>query len=586
MRTRSASFIFSALLGFVVSSASTQVQAFDFATHGYLRNRITFYHDLDTQTTNAAVNQGGLGDNDRFGSMFFAQERLRLEPVMKLNDNISIHTSLDVLDNIIQGTQETKKIDFLSPIVGTIQLPGAGGAIGVTGGQAGENKALNLRRVYMDILTTGGKFRIGRQPSHIGLGVFQNDGNGLQDDFGDTADRILYLAALETPKFGTINAGFAVDFTFTKQKDPRIDGLGGAITGPKEDLHQFGGIFLYDIGNFSVGTFSGIRYRNGKEGESTTTARSVLVDGNGEPILDSNNNYQLGDPAPAGKDGNTLLYFTDLYAEYKQGPYKLRSEYILLTGKLSTGIAIDAIPFNQLDSNALGPIEMLEQNTAFIQMAALEGEANYDFGEFNFKGGYASGDARPLSSKITQFGFRPDYQLGLLMFHTPLGSSPRVSQQNGSGNGGGVGSRALLGAVPVTGNYINNAIYMALGYSHHLHLENILPKPKDTKIGIKLITAWAPKNNIDMDFEEMTGMEGLPTVVNSGKWYGWEVDSSFQSRFWDHFLFDLTGAVLFPGPAYDVQAAPFLGTDGDMNPILYDKANIAWGLRTTFIAEF
>ena len=41
-----------------------------------------------------------------------------------------------------------KNINFLSPIVGTIQLPGAGGAYGVVGGESGENKALNVRRAF------------------------------------------------------------------------------------------------------------------------------------------------------------------------------------------------------------------------------------------------------------------------------------------------------------------------------------------------------------------------------------------------------------------------------------------------------
>ena len=63
-------------------------------------------------------------------------------------------------------------------------------------------------------------------------GLFQNDGSGLNDDFGDTSDRILYLAALETERMGTFNFGMVADFTFTKQQDPRISGLGGAIQGP------------------------------------------------------------------------------------------------------------------------------------------------------------------------------------------------------------------------------------------------------------------------------------------------------------------------------------------------------------------
>lgn len=241
--------------------------AADLSVHGYLRNRVVFYQDLDTQKPNASVNQGGLGDNDRFGPMLFNQMRLRIEPNLKVNDNLSIHTQFDILDNVISGTEETKQIDFLSPIIGTIQLPGAGGAFGVVGGEAGENKALNVRRVFMDILTPGGKFRLGRQPSHWGLGMFQNDGNGSNDDFGDTADRILYLASLETPKFGTFNFGASADVAFTQQTDPRVSGLGGAITSPKEDMRQFAGLFLYEFDAFQIGTFSGIRYRNGREGK-------------------------------------------------------------------------------------------------------------------------------------------------------------------------------------------------------------------------------------------------------------------------------------------------------------------------------
>ncbi len=567
----------------VLLFSSATVQAFDFTAHGYLRNRVVYYHDLDTQKPNAGVNQGGLGDNDQYGSMLFTQQRLRIEPLLKINDNISIHTSFDILDNVIAGTESSKKIDFLSPIVGTIQLPGAGGALGVTGGAAGENKAINVRRAYMDILTPGGKFRVGRQPSHVGLGIFQNDGNGLFDDFGDTSDRVLYLAAMETDRLGTFNFGASADFTFTKQQDPRVSGLGGAITGPSEDMRQFAGFFLYDLKDFSIGTFSGLRYRNGKEGDTTTTARQILVDANGNVITDSDGNAQLTDPLPAGADGNTMLYFSDVYAEYKRGPVQVRGEFILMTGKISSGVAIDAIPFNNLPANALGAIALPAQNTMLVYMGALEAAVDLGFGDALLQGGYASGDARPLSSKITQFGFRPDYQLGLLLFHTPLGSSPRISQANGSG----AGSRQLVGAVPVTGNYINNAIYGALGYWHHLDLTTLIPKSSDTKVGLKFITAWAPSNNFDIDFAEMTGYTSLPRVVNSNKWYGWEVDANFQSRFWDHFIFDLTAAYLMPGPAYDVEVQVFNPTNlAQVNTIPFDGANWVWGIRSTLIAEF
>lgn len=560
---------------------SAPVQAFEIAATGYLRNRVVYYHDLDTQKPSSNVNQGGLGDNDRFGSMLFVQERLRVEPILKLNDNISLHAQFDVLDNITAGTNAVKSIDFHSPLIGTIQLPGAGGALGVTGGEAGENKALNIRRAYIDILTPGGKFRLGRQPSHFGLGVFQNDGNGLNDDFGDTFDRIMYLASLETKRLGTINFGVIADFVFTKQEDPRIKGLGGVITGPTEDMRQFGAVFLYDFKDFTLGTSAGVRYRNGSEGTTTTTARQILVDANGTTIPDSDGNNQLTDPVAAGNDGNTLLYFGDLYAEYKHGPFRLRGEYAIMAGKISTGLAIDAIPFNSLPANALGAIEMPAQNTMLVQMGAMELEATYPFGDFLLQGGYASGDAQPLSSKITQFGFRPDYQIALLLFHAPLGSSPRVTQSNGAS------TRQLVGAVPVTGNYINNAVYGALGYTYHLDITSLVPKASDTKVGVKFITAWAPSNNFDIDFAEMTGFVDLPRVVNSNKWYGWEADANFQSRFFDHFLFDLTGGILMPGPAYDVEVAVFNPTNlAQVNAIPFDAANWVWGVRTNLIVDF
>ncbi len=570
------------IIGLVASPVA--LRALDFSANGYLRSRVVYYHDLDTQQPNAGVNQGGLGDNDRFGSMLFTQERLRLDPALKINDNISIHTQLDILDNVIAGTEQVKQIDFLSPLVGTVQLPGAGGALGVTGGSAGENKVLNIRRAYVDILTAGGKFRLGRQGTQWGLGIFLNDGSGYNDDFGDTFDAITYLAAIESERHGSVSLGASANFVFTAQQDPRISGIGQTITGPTRDMRQFAGFALYEIKDFSIGSLFGLRYRNGKEGETTTTARQVLVDGNGNPINDSNGNFQLSDPVPAGKDGDTLLYFGDLYLKYQHGPLKIQGEYVIMAGKISTGLAIDAIPFNGVPANGRGAIELAQQSTFRAQMAALEANYTAPFGgEFELLGGYASGDAQPLSSRITQYGFRPDYQLGLLLFHTPLGSSPRITQTNGNG----IGGRQLVGAVPVTGNFINNAIYTGLGFKMPLDLSSAIPHFNFAKAGIKFITAWAPSNNVDIDFAEITTLASLPRVVNNKKWYGVEVDGTFEIKVYDHVHFDLTGAYLLPGSAYDVSVVPFSPANlAQVNAIPFDKANWVWGMRSNVIIDF
>ncbi len=352
-------------------------------------------------------------------------------------------------------------------------------------------------------------------------------------------------------------------------------------------MRQFAGLLLYENNGVAVGTFSGVRYRNGPDGATTTTARSVLVDGNGNPILDANGNYQLGELEPAGRDGNTLIYFADLYLKYEQGPWKLQGEYALLSGKIATGLALDSIPFNNLPNNTLGPIEIPAsgtQNTLLVHMGAAEALGNYDFGEFLIQGGYASGDSQPLSRRITQFGFRPDYQIALLLFHTPLGSSPRITQANGDGTPG----RVLVGAVPVTGNFINNAAYGTFGYWHHLNLSNLVPKAGPAKAGFKVISAWAPASNFDLNFSEMVGITDLPHVVQAQKWYGVELDGGFQARFFEHLLFDLTSGFLLPGQAYDVRQDLLVNPSNaaGINTVVPDPANWVWGTRTSLIAEF
>src|SRR3989344_4473831 len=104
--------------------------AIDFGLHGYYRDRFIIDQDLDTQR--ATITLG----NDRFGMIQYSQMRLRLDPMMKLNDNLSIHSQFDILDNIVFGSKETEELQILSPIVGTQTLPAGPGSIGVNGGAA------------------------------------------------------------------------------------------------------------------------------------------------------------------------------------------------------------------------------------------------------------------------------------------------------------------------------------------------------------------------------------------------------------------------------------------------------------------
>lgn len=540
--------------------------AMDFTAHGYYRFRTETIQDADTQKTSTLTR-----DNSRFGLIAFNQMRLRLEPMLKVNDFLSLHSQFDILDNVVFGSETTKQLELLSPVVGTVTLPAGPGSLSMVGGEAGENKSINVRRVWMDVLTPVGKLRVGRQPSHWGLGIFQNDGNERQGDFGDTADRVMFITQYDLEDGGAISGGVVWDVAFESQFDPRITGLAGNIQGNGEDMQQYAALILYERPEFSVGMFGGVRRRDGMEGNTTTTALNAL-----------------GTSVAAGHDGNTLVYFADLYARYTYGEYDFKTEAVYIGGEMSTGAALNAVPFDFYSTIAVnetgvagGIIELNPEQDVQVIMAAIEASGAYKWGgEWNVKGGFAQGDASPLSQRITQYGFRSDYNVALLMFNVPLGTSPGLYGTNASGT-----SALLSGHVPITGNYVNNAYYGAVGYQHHFNISDEVKKCNDFSVGGRVITAWAHKNPVDLNFPALLGDTSFPVIRNSGKWYGVEVDLVIEAEFYDHLYGSLEGGVLIPGSAYGIKVDDAqLGAR--IETILNDGANLAYGGRLTLMLEF
>lgn len=563
--------------------------ALEFSAHGYYRLRFEYTHDLDLQRPNDGIVPGDPSNtsNDRFGTIAFAQQRFRLNPALKLNDHISFHGQIDFLDNLLFGQSDVVGLQIANPITGTISLPAANGPFGVVGSTGGDALGsgggnINVRRLYVDLLTSGGKFRIGRQPSQWGLGIFTNDGDSSEGDFGDTFDRILYLAGLDLGKTGRMNIGLVYDFAYEATRDPSISGLDRGVSSNWNDAMQGGLILLYQSPNFELGTFSALRFRTGNKGHTTTTATYV-------DTADEDGDGATNDPIvkAAGVDGDTLIYTVDLYSKlHFMNHYSLGLEGVYIGGKMAPGIAIDAIILDDPAQNGLtnpvpNPITLPltgTQNDVAIWLAALELNADWDFGGgVELKGGFASGDSAPLSSKITQLGFRPDYDLGILLFDVPLGTSPAIR----------VGGITEEGRKPMSPNYINNAIYGSIGYKQTIDISSGVPWAEDFKVGAKFITALAPSRNLDIDFEQITGIAGLPHVVNASKWYGFEVDVSAEATLFEFLHWSTIAGALFPGGLYDIKNdALSRATAGVIDPILFDSADIAVAGKTTLFFEF
>lgn len=595
----------------ITALASSQVAAFDFSAHGYYRLRFEYTHDLDLQRPNRGIVPGDLtnNSNDRFGAIAYAQQRFRINPHFKLNDHIAIHGQLDIFDNLLLGQSEVKGLTFLNPIIGTLNVPAANGPDGIIGTSGGDPLGsyggnINVRRLWVDILTSAGQIRIGRQPSNFGLGIFSNDGDAMEGDFGDTYDRLLYLAGLELKNGHKVLFGLAYDFAYEGQRDPSIQGLDDTVPSNWSDGYQGGGILMYHADNFEFGMFGGIRYRNGQDGARTTTATyidncandgrpadSVCADPSDatDPAFDLDNDGRTDDGVtlPAGRDGDTLLYIADVFAKIRfLDDYQFSFEGVYVGGKIASGIAVDSIVLDApsqagLSNPLTSPVELPltgTQNNVQAMLAAAEFDADWDFGgEAHIKAGYASGDGKPLSKTITQLGFRPDYDIALILFDQPLGTSPAVV----------IGGVTELGRVPMSPNYVNNAIYFSFEYKHEFDIKSGVPWADDFKVGIKGVTAYAPANNLDINFSEITGVANLPHLTNTSRWYGFEVDTSIEARFFDVMVWRTTLGVFVPGGLYDIKNDNgAVDPTGFIDAIFFDRANLAFAGKTTLFFEF
>lgn len=540
--------------------------AIDLSSHGYYRLRVVGNDDLDLQKKNNNIPY----PNDRFSFIQYNQMRLRLDPSVKFNDNISIHTQFDILDNILFGTRDTQQLRILAPVVGEQTLPPGAGSFYMTGpSTVGANGAINVRRVWADVFTPIGKFRFGRQPSHWGLGIFQNDGNDRQSDFGDTADRILYLIQYDIPDAATFTGGLLWDIAYEAQFDPRIQGLAAAPNSNSRDSQQYAVILMFDRPEFTAGAFGAIRRRKGPTGATTMTVTDAL-----------------GNSVAAGIDGYTLLYVADLYARYTWENYSFKFEGVYIGGKVTTGLALNAIPFQGLGAGE-GIIQLPPKQTMKTFMAAFEAEGHYNFGEWKFQSGFAEGDSNPLSNNITMFGFRPDYQIALMMFNMPLGTSPSLY---GEKAGAGTTTQYLAGGNPITGNYVNNALYLTAGYKHKFDVSSS-GWANDVKVGGKVVTAWAPSKNTNINFQDLIPQAGnwpsLTETANSmwKRWYGLEFDISAEAKLFDYLYTALEGGILVPGRAYGIDVS-LISPNSIVQPIPKDNADIAWMVRLTTMVEF
>lgn len=135
-----------------------------------------------------------------------ANMRFRLNPELHISDNLRINSQVDILDNIVLGS--TPEGYGIGPAAGAgyqaLARSGylANGYLDNTqvapeSGSNGLSDSVRVKRAWAEYATPVGEVRFGRMPNHWGLGIVANSGDGYDDDYQSTVDRIMFASGIK-----------------------------------------------------------------------------------------------------------------------------------------------------------------------------------------------------------------------------------------------------------------------------------------------------------------------------------------------------------------------------------------------------
>jgi hypothetical protein len=168
------------LLGGLGAAQAADSQDLDFDLEGHYRIRGHRFVDLFAVPLSGP--QGGRPNQ----TASYLTQRLRLQPVIKYEKRAKFIMQADVLDDVVWGDNAS--------LNSTALFAGQPSMTGIDGEETADFK---LNRAWVEFNIPIGLVRAGRQPSHWGMGILANHGDGFDDMFGEnhggsTYDRMIF----------------------------------------------------------------------------------------------------------------------------------------------------------------------------------------------------------------------------------------------------------------------------------------------------------------------------------------------------------------------------------------------------------
>lgn len=139
------------------------------------------------------------------GTQAGANIRLRFSPELHISDNLRVLSQIDLLDNLVLGS--TPGGNRYSPSAGGYTVSARDGYTPLafdddtqdppSSGVNSFSDSIRVKRAWAEYATPMGELRFGRMPAHFGLGIFWNAGDGHDDDYQSTVDRLQLITGIK-----------------------------------------------------------------------------------------------------------------------------------------------------------------------------------------------------------------------------------------------------------------------------------------------------------------------------------------------------------------------------------------------------
>jgi hypothetical protein len=427
------------LLCALATPAFADLTELKWATEGYFRTRTVTLTNLAPQprrtTTYAPTGETLVIPDIRRTS--YIVSRFRMMPSLIYGKVARLNLQIDALDDVLWGDNNGLSTAPLFATDGSNQ--------GFLGGPVGDS--IQVRRAWVQFSVPVGLMRVGRMPSHWGMGLLANGGgtgwfdpdtpkgeprrkildNFFDDDFGDnhfgsTADRILFITKPITiyrtvKKLGKVEHPLIIGYAFDKLSESpllpyenfdrkfRPFGQQGFISrGKNDDVNEHVGLIVWNnpdwdkksfLDELRLGVYTVLR--TSKEG-STQPSDPRLTD----PTAFCGD-FE-GQPQPC-VDTGSKVWIADIWWRVRYGNMFTEGEAYKIGGTTFGGVPFPGPNYKKKADINAGVARFAWLTQKWDAMLEL---------------GHASGDDALEDDTFKQRAMHPDFNVGLILFEETL----------------------------------------------------------------------------------------------------------------------------------------------------------------------